>query len=114
MFQRLQLIFAENLVLKFTDPLKSYILTTDASQYAIGAMLSQLNDDAFHHLSQHLRAACQAKTHPATSPTTATLGPAVHPLIVPPAYTSTPQAPEKHPTASQGASTAIQSEHGSH
>ena len=44
-FQRLKLIFAENLVLKFADPLKPYILTTDASEYAIGAMLSQLNNE---------------------------------------------------------------------
>ena len=44
-FQRLKVIFAEILVLKFTDPLKPYILTTDASEYAIGAMLSQLNDE---------------------------------------------------------------------
>ena len=39
------MIFAENLVLKFADPLKPYNLTTDASEYAIGAMLSQLNDE---------------------------------------------------------------------
>ena len=39
------MIFAEKLVLKFADPLKPYILTTDASEYAIGAMLSQLNDE---------------------------------------------------------------------
>ena len=44
-FQRLKLIFAENLVLKFADPSKPYILTTDGSGYAIGVMLSQLNNE---------------------------------------------------------------------
>ena len=44
-FQRIKWIFAENLVLKFADPSKPHILTTDASDYAIGAMLSQLNNE---------------------------------------------------------------------
>ena len=44
-FRRLKWLYAENLVLKFADPTKPYILTTDASEYAIGAMLSQLNND---------------------------------------------------------------------
>ena len=44
-FQRPKWLFTENLVLKFSDPTKPYILTTDASEYAIGAILSQLNND---------------------------------------------------------------------
>ena len=44
-FRRLNWILAENLVSKFADPSEPYILTTYASEYAIGAMLSQLNSE---------------------------------------------------------------------
>lgn len=44
-FDRIKKIFVEVVTLAHPDPEKPYILTTDASEYALGAVLSQTNDD---------------------------------------------------------------------
>ena len=67
--------------------------------------------DTFLQFSQNLRAACQA--HPYTSPTTATLGPAEHSLIVPPAPPSPPQVPERPRFSSPRPTPATRSDPGS-
>ena len=44
-FENIKKLFQSNIVLKFADPHKPYILSTDASNYALGAALSQENDE---------------------------------------------------------------------
>lgn len=43
-FQRIKDLFVEVITLAHPDPDRPYIVTTDASDYAVGAALSQLND----------------------------------------------------------------------
>ncbi|XP_023248187.1 uncharacterized protein LOC111643991 [Copidosoma floridanum] len=43
-FEKIKDLFDENVILKFPDIQRPYILTTDASDYAIAAVLSQKND----------------------------------------------------------------------
>lgn len=44
-FEEIKQLFTTNNILAHPDLNKGYILTTDASEYAIGAALSQLNDN---------------------------------------------------------------------
>ena len=44
-FNDIKNIFDEYIILKYADPERPFILTTDASDYAIAAVLSQLNDE---------------------------------------------------------------------
>ena len=48
-FQAIKDKIAENVVLKFPDLNKEFVLKTDASDYSIGAVLSQMGDDGFLH-----------------------------------------------------------------
>ena len=43
-FNKMKNLFDENIILKYADPGHSFIFTTDASDHAIAAVLSQMND----------------------------------------------------------------------
>lgn len=43
-FERIKALFMETMILAHPDPRKPYVLTTDASDVAVGAVLSQRND----------------------------------------------------------------------
>ena len=43
-FNKIKNLFDENIILKYVDPGRPFILTTDASDHAIAAVLSQMND----------------------------------------------------------------------
>ena len=43
-FDKIKELFIENIMLTFADPTKPFILTTDASDFALGAILSQQNE----------------------------------------------------------------------
>ena len=43
-FEDIKNLFGENIILKYADPKRPFILTTDASDYAIAAELSQIDD----------------------------------------------------------------------
>uniref|UniRef100_A0ABD2X093 RNA-directed DNA polymerase n=1 Tax=Trichogramma kaykai TaxID=54128 RepID=A0ABD2X093_9HYME len=44
-FEKIKALFAQEVCLAYPDPAKPYYLQTDASNFALGATLSQMNDD---------------------------------------------------------------------
>ena len=54
-FNELKEVLLHAPVLQLADPTKEYIVTTNASDFAMGAMLSQVEDDGEHPIAYESR-----------------------------------------------------------